>query len=468
MKGKMTKILLGFIIYILIFSSLPYIKQDKVSEEYKKNFDTEKFYKKDGSIAYADIISDNEKSKIEKIRAIDNAKDRILIGNYRFLLDDSGKILMASLIKAAKRGVDIDIILDGNTLFMNAGKNNYYLALASFPNVNINIYNPMNPIKPWSLMGRMHDKYMIVDNNIAFLGGRNIADRFFKSEGDFTYDWDVLVFYERRSPSDALASLEAYFYNIFNNGKRNKSIEDAAFFANTRKNDRILKELESIYKNDKSLNPHNYKAIDYENELIKVGNITLLSNPINIYSKEPILFYEMTELMKSADKDVHIHTPYVIGNKYMFTSLEDISTNAPTILFTNSPSTGANTAGIGDYILHEKKLRNMDLDILENKKTNSYHGKAFVIDDDISAIGSFNWDMRSMYIDTELMMVIEGKEFNKKLRNDFDYFEKDAYSLLSNGDRIDSNGNKIKQKGFLKRLVALIFAILFYPLRFLF
>lgn len=51
---------------------------------------------------------------------------------------------------------------------------------------------------------------------------------------------------------------------------------------------------------------------------------------------------------------------------------------------------------------------------MENEKDFSYHGKAFTIDDNLSAVGSFNWDMRSTYIDTELMLVIEGEEFSKK------------------------------------------------------
>lgn len=91
MKEKMAKIFIGLLIYIIIFSSLPFIKQKSVDEDYKKDFDIGKFYKDDGSTAYAQVLRDNESASIEKIRAIDNAKDKIMLSNYRFFMDQEGK-----------------------------------------------------------------------------------------------------------------------------------------------------------------------------------------------------------------------------------------------------------------------------------------------------------------------------------------------------------------------------------------
>lgn len=468
MKAKIIRVLLGFLIYIIVFSSIPYMKQKNVSDRFKEKFDINKFYGKDNSSVYAQIIRDNDEARVEKIRTIENAKEKIILSNYRFLIDSTGEDFMASLIEAASRGVKIDIILDGNTLFMNLGKNNYYLALDSFPNVHIKIYNPMNPLKPWSLMGRMHDKYMIVDDKIAFVGGRNIADRFMQTKGKYTYDWDVLVYYDKRSRADAIDQLKDYFYDIYNNGHRNKDIKDAAIFANNRKNKEIIKKLENTYESDKIKNPDNYTHRDYKKSLTKVKSVNLIANPINVYSKEPEAFYQIIELMKNANESVDIHTPYFIGNDLMYSSLEEIAANVPTTLFTNSPSSGVNTVGIGDYIIHEKKLRNLGVNILENEKESSYHGKAFTIDDNISAIGSFNWDMRSAYVDTEIMLVINGEDFSREVKNEFNYYEKDASMLLENGDRTNLAGKKIKKANFIKKLIAILFVILFYPFRFLF
>ncbi|WP_394018777.1 phospholipase D-like domain-containing protein [Anaerococcus cruorum] len=468
MKEKMVKIFIALLIYILIFSSLPFIKQKSVDENYKKNFDIGKFYQDDGSIAYAQVIRDNENSSIEKIRAIDNAKDKIMIGNYRLLMDQEGKKYMASLVAAAQRGVEIYIILDGNTLFMNAFKNNYYLALESFPNVHIKLYNPMNPLKPWSLMGRMHDKYMIVDEKIGFVGGRNIEKRFLQNKGKISYDWDILVYFEKRSQKDGLGELIAYFKNIYQNGQRNKDVKDAAIFTSSRKSRELISELEKIYRNDKSLNPDNYKQVDYKKTCTKVGKVSLITNPIDVYSKQPLAFYQISELMKNSKSKVSIHTPYFIGNELMFESLKTIASNNPTTLFTNSPATGVNLVGVGEYLIHYHKLIDTKANILENEKPHSYHGKAFTIDDNLAAVGSFNWDMRSVYIDTELMLVVEGEDFYKEVEKELNYYQKDASKVLEDGSKENLSGKEVSKINFLKKLGSIIFIILFYPFRFLF
>lgn len=468
MKSKVLKIFLAFVIYVIVFSSLPFIRQKEISDKFKKNFDISKFYKRDSSIAYAKILSSNQDAMVEKLRAIDNAKEKIELANYRFVLDESGKRLMATLMEAAKRGVKIDIILDGNTVFMNLGKNNYYLALANYPNVSMKIYNPINPLKPRSLMGRMHDKYMIIDDKLICLGGRNLENRFMRDQGLITYDWDILAYYKKRATDDALADLSDYFYDIFQNGKRNKDINKALIFANNKNEKEILSELEGIYLEDKKANPGNYQELAYENILTKVDKISLIKNPINIYSKEPTAFYQISKLLKNADKGVSIHTPYFIGNKYMYQNLEDISTKTPTRLFTNSPQTGVNLVGVGDYLFHEKKLRNMDIEILENSLPYSYHGKAFTVDDNISAVGSFNRDMRSTYIDTELMLVIHSNDFYKEVNKELKAYEDDAIKLKKDGTRTDAKGKMVKGAEFGKKFKARLMVSFLYPFRFLF
>ena len=39
--------------------------------------------------------------------------------------------------------------------------NPYFNGLSSHENVEIKLYNKANPLKPWKMMGRMHDKYLI-------------------------------------------------------------------------------------------------------------------------------------------------------------------------------------------------------------------------------------------------------------------------------------------------------------------
>ena len=63
----------------------------------------------------------------------------------------------------------------------------------------------------------------------------------------------------------------------------------------------------------------------------------------------------------------------------------------------------------------------------------SYHGKSILIDDDLSVIGSFNMDMRSAYLDTELMLVIRSKDINKQLEEGMMEYERVSRQVLEDG-----------------------------------
>ena len=56
-----------------------------------------------------------------------------------------------------------------------------------------------------------------------------------------------------------------------------------------------------------------------------------------------------------------------------------------------------------------------------------------MIDERLSVVGSYNLDMRSTYLDTELMLVIDSKKLNQQIRStEADYMEK-SREILANG-----------------------------------
>ena len=98
----------------------------------------------------------------------------------------------------------------------------------------------------------------------------------------------------------------------------------------------------------------------------------------------------------------------------------------------------------------------------------SYHGKSVLIDDNISIIGSFNMDMRSAYLDTELMLVVDSKDINKSLLKSMEKYETSA--TVSKKDGTYENPNSIKRVKLSqkKKLRINIIKKFFYNLRFLF
>ena len=89
------------------------------------------------------------------------------------------------LLEAAERGVKVRVIVDGGNGFldMKVKSAEWFQALASHENIDIQIYNPVNLLKPWKLQARLHDKYVIVDDKMYLLGGRNTTNLFL---GDYS------------------------------------------------------------------------------------------------------------------------------------------------------------------------------------------------------------------------------------------------------------------------------------------
>ena len=162
-------------------------------------------------------IDDNEEALLWRLRMIGAAKKSIVLATFDLRADESGTDLLAALDQAAKRGVEIKLLIDGiyQQLFLNGSKD--FQALAARENVVVGVYNPVTPAGLFKLNYRMHDKYVIVDDEMYLLGGRNSNDIFL---GDYTtdinVDRDILVWDITKGEGESLQELEAYFRQIWN------------------------------------------------------------------------------------------------------------------------------------------------------------------------------------------------------------------------------------------------------------
>ena len=128
------------------------------------------------------IIEKNPEALLQRVRLIQNAKEEIILSTFAFQSDESGKLILGALHDAADRGVHIRPLVDGMESWIDMEGNPYFYGLSSHENVEIKLYNKANPLKPWKMMGRMHDKYLIADGKTYILGGRNTYNYFL---GDF-------------------------------------------------------------------------------------------------------------------------------------------------------------------------------------------------------------------------------------------------------------------------------------------
>ena len=395
-------------------------------------------------------IDDNEEALLWRLRMIGAAKKSIVLATFDLRADESGTDLLAALNHAAEKGVEIKLLIDGiyQQLFLNGSKE--FQALAARENVEVGVYNPVSPVGIFKLNYRMHDKYVIVDDKMYLLGGRNSNDIFL---GDYTtdvnVDRDILVCDTTNGKGESLQELEAYFQQIWNEdcvkikgGRKKNSSEisvseeaadDSEGTESNLKNPDIVngksnaeneitdetqerlskyeKQYQSLEMRYASLKEKYTDIEDYsswQEDTIPANKITLVNNGTHAGPKTPLVLQTIRYLAQNAE-NVTIQTPYVICNGYMYDTLNEIASHAQLKIILNAVEEGSNPWGCTDYLNQKKKILNTGADVYELMNEVPVHTKAVLLDDRLSVVGSYNLDMRSTYLDTELMLVIDSK-----------------------------------------------------------
>ena len=107
--------------------------------------------------------------------ALDLAVHEIFLESYIFKNDNTGRIIMEALRRAAFRGVNTHVLIDG---FGSSGLPKNKIDYLEAAGVMVLKFRP--GISPWTLrrrrLRRLHRKIVVVDRKIAFVGGINIKD----------------------------------------------------------------------------------------------------------------------------------------------------------------------------------------------------------------------------------------------------------------------------------------------------
>lgn len=468
MKKHKKKIIIGcllaIVMYLAIGAILPYSFQPEVTQQTKNQIANTPFTDTKSSSEKAKVIDQNGEALQERIRLIANANEKIILSTYEFRSDESGKDVLSALIDASLRGVQVQVIVDGVGALARMINNDYFIALSSLENAQIKVYNPIRIYQPWNLMGRMHDKYLLVDDQSYILGGRNNYDYFLGDhDGYKNYDWDILVSSSKKN-SHSIQQLNQYFQSVWN-----LEVSELYHDDNDEQDD-VQKERKELQKRYEVLQKEHQDWFSPHSvaHTLPTQHIELVSNPIQVDIKEPVVYETITYLMSQAKQEVKFHTPYIIANEYMLDRIQLICQKVPQVtMMTNSVANNGNPFGAMDYQKYKKKILDTGLDILEYDGGVSYHGKCFTIDDHFSAIGSFNWDMRSAYLDTELMIVIDSQEVNASLKEKMLSYEKDALHVIDE-DNYDLKENQVPQENSsLRSLQLRLMQLLLGWLRFL-
>lgn len=485
MKKKCFKMLRRFLflflIYLIAGALLPFVHTKEAGEAFKQQFNVEAFYGDGESVDRARVVETSTDALESRISMIHQAENEIILSTFDIREGHSSRDIFSSLLEAADRGVKVRILVDGLYGMVHMHGNPIFYAAGTSPNIEIKFYNIPNPLKPWTINGRMHDKYVIVDDKLLLLGGRNTFDYFLGEYNlkNLSYDRDVLIFntaFGRETAEDAKnASTQSVIYQVedyFNDmwdSKYCKTVFDAPTRSMTEKIPAARQELREHYlAMQEAMSGLTVPGHDYQAETVPIRKATLISNPTHIMAKEPWVWYQIQALMAQAENRAYIHTPYAVFSKDMYRSMAEIAHRVPNVtMLLNATSVGDNFMASSDYTRNRKDILDTGVCLREYFGDHSSHGKSILIDDRLSLVGSYNLDMRSTYVDTETMLVIDGEEFNQQLEACIMELEASSLAVNKDGGYVPDEDVSIVELPRKKKILFSITSQLFQLIRYL-
>ena len=106
--------------------------------------------------------------------AIAAAEKEVLLETFIFFKDKVGQELQQVLVDAAARGVSVDVTVDG---YGSADLNGEFASTMARAGVRIHMFDPGKRLlgKRVNVFRRMHRKIVVVDGQVAFIGGINFS-----------------------------------------------------------------------------------------------------------------------------------------------------------------------------------------------------------------------------------------------------------------------------------------------------
>jgi putative cardiolipin synthase len=398
------------------------------------------------------LLTLNTNALMSRLALADKAERSIDLQYYIYRNDATGKLVAQHLLSAADRGVRVRMLVDDIT---SADAKPLYDALDAHGNIEVRRFNPFNTHQPGVLSRaaqilvefrrlnrRMHNKSFIVDNKVAIVGGRNIADDYFDAADDQNYrDLDLLAVgpvVEQSSRSfDAYWNDEASVpANAFVAAKN----DEAALASLRTELARHVREFaQSDYVEAAGQDLPDGPTADRSGTWFWGVSTLIADQPGKIAGDDgPGLHIgpAMEELIDGARTDLTMISPYFVPSEAddkRFLAL--IARGARLRLVTNSLASTDEPAVHSGYVEHRRTLLKGGAQIWELKPragrrqsrtevgsdaSIALHAKAVVVDARWTFIGSMNMDNRSKLLNTEMGFLVDSPALSKAVLAYFD------------------------------------------------
>lgn len=406
------------------------------------------------------LLNDGPTALDWRLRAIDSATESIDLQTFLWTFDTVGAMVLDHLVAAAERGVEIKLLVDDTFLL---GEDGMLLELADHPNIEYRVYNPykrradefatrqaLNLAEFHRLDHRMHNKAMIVDNRIAIVGGRNLADEYFGLHAVANFrDLEVIA------GGPIVLDVSEEFDNYWNDrwSVPIGSLSHVSHTAADLEAARAVREA-NVHVHVEQSGAERLGAWRQFVTGAVDGKATLFAdkppeeNPADASEPPVQVANALMDMLDAASEEILIVSAYLIPTPELEGAVERAVKRGVRIrMLTNSIRSNNHLTAHSAYRnhistllgngaeLHEVRIDATDRHIymlspIEEKQL-ALHAKALVIDSDKVFIGSANLDPRSLRINTEMGLLIESEALNAEVRKAVtpDFSQTNAWQL---------------------------------------
>jgi putative cardiolipin synthase len=356
---------------------------------------------------------------------------------YIWRNDLTGVLMLDALRAAAARGVRVRLLLDDNN---TAGLDGMLLALDRDPNIEVRLFNPFAR-RDWRSLGyltdfarlnrRMHNKSFTVDNQVTIVGGRNIGDEYFGAADDVLFaDLDVIAI------GPAVQAVSQDFDRYWNSASAYPVA--ALVDAGAEQSAQGVAERAAALRREPAAQAYlqALRTLPFVEQLaqrslpFEWGAARLVSDdPAKVRGEgeaQARVGVRLRTLMGEPQRQLDLVSPYFVPGKATTAELAAIAARGTAVrVLTNSLEATDVAAVHAGYAKWRRELLQAGVSLYELRReggepqpqqeragrfgssSSSLHAKTFAVDRQRIFVGSFNFDPRSLELNTEMGLVID-------------------------------------------------------------
>lgn len=330
--------------------------------------------------------------------AIANARTEVVLETFILFEDKVGRQLQEALIAAARNGAQVDITIDG---WGSPGLSPGFLGALTDAGVRVHVFDPGPRPFGWrpQFFRRMHRKIVVVDREVAFVGGINYsADHLADYGPEAKQDYAVEV----RGP--LVAEIHRFCHAALAEGQRYQRTQRQWW--------RWRKQLRAT--------PEDLPAAGSADALFVVRDNGAHANDIERH-------YRIA--LRSARQRVVIANAYFFpGYRFMKELRRAARRGVDVRLILQGEPDMAFVKTAASMLYHQ--LLRAGVRIYEYCDR-PLHGKVALMDDDWSTVGSSNLDPMSLSLNLEANVIIRDRAFNQELSRRMDQLMCDSCNQVT-------------------------------------